>query len=542
MRREYHPISGMLYEEVDGGRVRVSKGSKFGLFEWTGRYLEGEITQADIHLLSFVGGPDVPPQFNFSHRELPEADSRKEGDAAASAYAGVPPVAGSDGKPYAKYVGDPGRDTPNGRRSSAITYPELLALDRYPERVPDTLKLESPMPGGVTRISTDRYLSKEWHDREVERIWKHAWQMACHVDDIPGVGDYVIYEVAYLSFIVVRVGQDQFKAFYNACLHRGRHLRDQDGCGAREFRCPFHGWCWEIDGRLREIPSEWDFPGVREEVAHLPEAQVARWGGFVFINPDPNAEAFETFVGDLPKHLERYRFEERYKQVHVAKVVRANWKLNQEAFIEGYHVIATHPQIMMYGGDGANHPYDVFGNWSRGVTVSARTSAHRGIHPPYEQIARERAQLADANRESLRAALGDRVDEFSDAELVDAPYNLLFPNFHPWGAFARIVYRFRPYGNDPDMSIHEVMLLSPWPADKPKPPAAKIHWLGPDDSWTLATELGGPLARILDQDSCNLPRIQQGMKAKKDPYVILSAYNESRIRHFHALYDAWMSE
>src|SRR6185436_3013630 len=119
-------------------------------------------------------------------------------------------------------------------------------------------------------------------------------------------GDYVVYDVAQLSYLVVRLGENEFKAFYNSCLHRGRQLREFDGKCATEFRCPFHGWCWEIDGSLREITSEWDYPGIRDEVSHLPEVRTATWGGFVFINPDPDAESFESFLGELPRHLEKY--------------------------------------------------------------------------------------------------------------------------------------------------------------------------------------------------------------------------------------------
>ena len=119
-------------------------------------------------------------------------------------------------------------------------------------------------------------------------------------------------------------------------------------------------------------------------------------------------------------------------------------------------------------------------------------------------------------------------------------YNNVFPNFHPWGAFSLIVYRFRPYGDDPNMSIHEVMYLVPWPEGQPKPPAAKIHWLGPDENWTDAQEMG-PLGRVLNQDSYNLPKVQAGMKTKEDPYIYFSAYAEGKIRHFHHLWDQWMA-
>jgi len=77
---------------------------------------------------------------------------------------------------------------------------------------------------------------------------------------IPAVGDYLVYEVASLSFIVVRTGEHEFKAHYNACQHRGRQLVERGGRGARLFRCPYHGWSWSIAGTLKEINLRMGFP------------------------------------------------------------------------------------------------------------------------------------------------------------------------------------------------------------------------------------------------------------------------------------------
>jgi hypothetical protein len=73
-----------------------------------------------------------------------------------------------------------------------------------------------------------------------------------------------------------------------------------------------------------------------------------------------------------------------------------------------------------------------------------------------------RAKAAEMSRNRWRPVVGDRVDEMSDAELMDSIDYTLFPNFHPWGAFNRIVYRFRPNGDDHRSSIMEVLLLAPF--------------------------------------------------------------------------------
>ena len=241
--------------------------------------------------------------------------------------------------------------------SRGITYQQLLDTDTH--KVPKVLRLDAPTDLGDHDIPVTRYTTRAFHELEVERLWKKVWQMACREEDIPEVGDTTVYTIAHLSILVVRSSTDTIKAFYNACLHRGRLLRDEGGF-TTELRCPFHGYCWNLDGTLKQIPAEWDFPHVDPDEFHLPEVKVGTWGGFVFVNLDPECEPLDAFLGDLGAHFDRWPLEDRYKEVHVAKVLRCNWKVAQEAFMEAFHVVATHPQLLAGIGD-ANSQYDVFG-------------------------------------------------------------------------------------------------------------------------------------------------------------------------------------
>jgi phenylpropionate dioxygenase-like ring-hydroxylating dioxygenase large terminal subunit len=452
-------------------------------------------------------------------------------------------------------MGDQGRMTAAGPRSAGPLYQEILDRDSRP--VPPLLRVQSPIAPGVKRVPADRYTSRAIHDLEVETIWKRVWQAACREEEIPDVGDYIIYDIAHLSFLVVRTGPDKFKAFRNACPHRGRQLREYNGKRATEFRCFFHGWAWEIDGRLKDVTCPWDFPDVGPENYSMREVKTGTWGGFVFINPDPNAEPLADFLGDLPRHFERWPYEKRYKQVHVAKILRCNWKVAQEAFMEAYHAVVTHPQGLQSLGD-SNSQYDVFGNFSRAITPTAVGSPHLKNKPAEQEIVNSmlgvqegepppvqlpegmtaRAFMAQQRREALRPIWGDMIDEYCDAEMLDAKYFTLFPNLHPWGGFSSITYRFRPYGDDPDMSIMEVMFLTLLPEGMPRPKPAPIHWLGPDDDWVEAPELGG-LARVFQQDSFNLPKVQLGLKVLDPPEVQFASYNETKIKHFHDLWEKW---
>ena len=172
---------------------------------------------------------------------------------------------------------------PGQARSSGITYQQLLDTDTKP--VPEVLRLESPQFLGNEDIANSRYTSRAYHELEVERLWKRVWQFACREEQIPHVGSYVVYDIAHLSFIVMRSAPGEIKAFYNACLHRGRQLKDVSG-RCSEMRCPFHGFSWKLDGSLGHVPARWDFePGGDSRPlggtgAHAIEGEIAVGGQF----------------------------------------------------------------------------------------------------------------------------------------------------------------------------------------------------------------------------------------------------------------------
>tara|TARA_B110000467_G_scaffold158661_1_gene175120 strand:- start:548 stop:1180 length:633 start_codon:yes stop_codon:yes gene_type:complete len=148
-----------------------------------------------------------------------------------------------------------------------------------------------------------------------------------------------------------------------------------------------------------------------------------------------------------------------------------------------------------------------------------------------------RAFLAAMSREGLRADAGDKVDEYCDAEIVDSIDYTQFPNFHPWGAFNKIVYRFRPNGNDHRTSIMECYQLMPFQGDRP--PAAPIHWLGNDEKWSTVL---GFLGRVFDQDVFNMPKVQMGLESTYKAGVTMSGYQESKVRWLHQKLTEWVGE
>ena len=403
-----------------------------------------------------------------------------------------------------------------------------------------------------------RYFDPDFHRLEVERMWQRVWQMACREEQIPDVGDSLVYDIVDASLIIVRTAPNEIRAFHNSCLHRGTQLRTSSGNVAC-FRCPFHGFTWNLDGSFREMPCPWDFPHVDPANFELPDAQVGTWGGFVFVNLDPAAPPLADYLEDLPRHFAAWPLDEHYITAHVVRVMPCNWKVALEAFIEAYHTVAVHPQLLRTTGDTVTE-YDVYGRHvSRMITPVGVTSEHvdRKVDDarfsgrcssrptrttPSARDRTARQVLADRMRASLRDRIGRDFSHITDAEALDGIEYFLFPNFMPWAGFLTpLVYRFRPNGNDPDSCVIDIMLLDPVPDGGPRPSPAPTRYLGESETFADAPELGY-LGRILNQDGTTFGRIQRGLHASVKPGVTLARYQESRIRHFHATLDAYLTD
>ena len=358
---------------------------------------------------------------------------------------------------------------------------------------------------------------------------------------------------------------------HNVCLHRGRKLRTEDG-HADTFTCPFHGFSWKKDGNFSSIPCRWDFPHLTEDKMHLPEAEVGRWGGYIFLRETPGGPTREEFLAPLPEHFKRWRHEECTTALWVAKEVPANWKVTMEAFMEAWHTIITHPQLLPFTGD-CNSAYWIWGdNVNVNLVPFGIMSPHINAEGKTEQwIVDEfikyngrsadnyegdaaadpyavqvpggmtaRRALGEAMRENYTKMFGHDHSQATDSELLDALVYNVFPNFAPWGGFMpNIVYRWRP-GSDPDHCLMEVRVLTRVPPGKPIPRGAPMRMLGRDEHWTACKELG-ILGDVFEQDMDNLPYVQEGLHCSKTGEVNLGDYQEIRIRQFHQTLEKYLA-
>ena len=453
---------------------------------------------------------------------------------------------------------------PGAARCPAITTQEIIAGDAVP--APAWVRSESYAFLGDQDISSDRYTKAEFASAEYERMWSRTWQFACREEHIPDVGDYYVYDVGPISLIVTRVGENDIRAYHNACLHRGTKLRYSGTEGsASEFRCPFHGWSWNVDGSCKTVLCDWDFPHVDKQEFALPRAQVATLGGFVFVNVDPEAPSLEDYMGpEALAHFKAWKLEDRYVYCHVKKRLACNWKLNQEAFHEAYHVLATHPQVSPSNGD-ANSQYDFYGDHvnrfisTLGVVsphlygkigeqdvlnqfVMGDPSAVAGSERVLQEGETARSAMAKLFRSTFEAANQVDLSEVSDSELLDCFSYSLFPNMFIFpGISLPMVYRFRPDPRDHRKSFFEVLFLRPVPAEGTRPEPAEMVVLGDDQSFTEAEGMDSGFGQILDQDTDNLFLQQEGLEASMKKSLTLGNYQEIRIRHFERAIDRYVA-
>lgn len=449
---------------------------------------------------------------------------------------------------------------PGEARCPGPSTKDIILSDGW--KVPDALVAESYRFQGDADIPYERYTSQAFFDLEMEKLWTRVWQWACREEQIPEPGDYVVYDIGYHSIVVVRTEDRAIKAYYNACLHRGTKLAASHSIGSvSQFRCSYHGWTWSLDGELQDIPCRWDFPHVKDEDFKLPEVQVATWGGFVFINMDPEAKPLEEHLGVLPEHFRNWPLDQRYTVLHVQKELPCNWKSAQEAFLEAYHVVETHAQGLPTSGD-ANAQYDVFGDTvTRFVHTIGYPSPHYDKPISQQEILQLMTMTLDDNtlqvgegetarsvaaqymRESFGKEWKVDLSKYSDSEMLDSIEYHLFPNMFLFpGISLPMLYRFRPLGMDVNQSLFDLVFLRPKPDNgDPVPEPPEPYRIGAEDSYSTVPGMSEGLGFVYDQDTMNLKLQQEGFRASRGKRgQTLGNYQEIRMRNIHRMIDAYL--
>ncbi|MDB5583888.1 MAG: ring hydroxylating alpha subunit family protein [Bradyrhizobium sp.] len=440
--------------------------------------------------------------------------------------------------------------------------------------VPEKRDARPSVAGGT--IPASNYTAPAFATREAELLWPRVWQMACREEEIPNVGDFYTYDILDQSIIVIRSDADTIRAYFNVCPHRGRTLTEGCGHTVRLF-CRYHGWQWNLQGENTKVVDrhEWG-DALRDEDVALKAVKVGRWGGWVYINMDPDCVPLEEHLAPANTFLDPYDLGGLRYHWRKSTILPCNWKVALEAFNEGYHVQTTHSQMLRYFDDitvsHAHGRHAHFGYWealppgsrSRRLTNGAPTEDIRpGLLDYMEDMAKtlnagSSVQTVHAARRVMAEVpagtpamevlqkFGQFIYEYTTSQGAQFPAITpeqiyaagidwhLFPNqIMLQGPTGLLGYRARPNGTDPDSCIWDVYSLQRYAAGQE--PKVMQEWSQEHDE----VEFWG---KILTQDYQNMAQVQKGMKSRGFAGARPNPRQEVAVSNFHFALTHFMDE
>jgi nitrite reductase/ring-hydroxylating ferredoxin subunit len=435
--------------------------------------------------------------------------------------------------------------------------------------IPETMDYQTVAP---VRIPADAYTSPEYAQLENERLWGKVWQAVCRVEELREVGDYVTYDIMDESIIIVRTSPEDIKAYYNVCQHRGRRLTEGSG-NARQFICGFHGWRWKITGENTFVNDRKGYGEcLTDENTALEPVNAGTWGGWVWINMDPDCEPLIDWLQPAARLLGPYELDKMRYRWRQWLIFPCNWKTALEAFNESHHAAITHPQLSKWGGttfytcwaDGKHAwhgPGVSQGPWvAGGKSVEAEGARIEAAYDARKAVADQLHAIMEGvnscTTETFLKAADRLVDELPEgtppgevmahlaqsAKAEDAKRGVIWPEIdpahqleagHDWHIFPNSVilhgisfalcYRSRPNGTDPNSCIFEVYVLERYPEGE-EPETEWVFVPDPaDERWP----------EVLQQDFANMPEVQRGMKSRGFKGARPNPRQEVAVINFH---------
>jgi len=199
------------------------------------------------------------------------------------------------------------------------------------------------------------YTDPETFRAERERLFVDGWCAIGFGSDVPEPGDAYPVDFMGMPLLVVRDKAGAIGVFQNTCRHRGMILVDAPRRIGGAIRCPYHSWCYGLDGRLAATPHVGGpgmnvHPAIRREELGLVRIRSAVWRDVIFVNIAGRAAEFETHASglrdawaDMEAPLHAGGPESRF-ELEVA----CNWKLAVENYCESYHLPWVHPGLNSY--------------------------------------------------------------------------------------------------------------------------------------------------------------------------------------------------
>ncbi len=290
-------------------------------------------------------------------------------------------------------------------------------------------------------VHRDLYRDPELFDLEMEQLWRRTWLYVGHDSQIPDPGDFYTTQLAREPVIMLRSSDGAVRVLPNRCAHKGSRLASavHGKCSGGTLRCPYHGWTYRLDGKIRTIPLKSGYEGTgfesSEAAKGLREITSVNYRGFVFARLAPDGPGFHEYFGDSLSSIDNMVDRAPEGRLEVAGgVLRylhdCNWKMFVENLNDAMHPMVAHEssagtakRIWESGGNTAGptpmvieqfvpftNGYEFFDKM--GVKVYANGHSYTGvnfsIHSKYSQVGEyERRMEAAYGAERAQRILGE---------------------------------------------------------------------------------------------------------------------------------------
>lgn len=191
-------------------------------------------------------------------------------------------------------------------------------------------------------LQPECYTSEEFFKREVDTIFMRVWNFIGRVDYIPNAGDYYTVDFVGVPLVITRDEKGKVQTFVNSCRHRGAKIACEKEGTARALKCPYHGWLYKLDGSLIGCAGMESAKGFDRADFPLISVRTELWGGFIFVNFDPNCQPLTSFLGNIVDTFESYQLENMVCTRRTEYEVPCNWKIYVENAMEAFHVPHVH--------------------------------------------------------------------------------------------------------------------------------------------------------------------------------------------------------
>lgn len=191
------------------------------------------------------------------------------------------------------------------------------------------------------------YSSRERAELEREKLFRERPIFMALSTRLPKPGDFLTEDVGGMPVLITRANDGQSQAFANICRHRGAPVAQ--GCGhARAFTCPYHGWTYDLSGKLLGTTDKAGFAGLDLGTHGLVRLPIAEKHGMIFVRPKPLQKDetvridIDAELGPIGTDLAALKLDS-FPYYSVDRVhPRINWKFAIDTFLEGYHIAHLH--------------------------------------------------------------------------------------------------------------------------------------------------------------------------------------------------------